>query len=272
MPLVARAGGDDDFGTWLELGAEKNLPRNFSIGVEGELRTQDAVKTMNRVTLGMNVGYKLNKWVKFKAAYNFIESYSPSKRKEHYKENDDGSLKLDADGNPQWNGYKVTESYWTPKHRFSLEATGTVKLWKWLRISLRERYQFTRRAEKEVNEEKFRFSQVLDGDGNPTYELKGDYPVTEVDVKEAQSDNVLRSRLKLEVDKKKLDWSPFVSVETHNDLGSSLKLQKIRASVGTEYTINSQHAVSLAYVFTSEMDEKPRERFHAVSVGYNFEF
>lgn len=272
MPLVAKAGGDDDFGAWLELGASKNLPRNFSVGLEGELRTQDGFGQMNRATVGLNLGYKLNKWVKFRAGYSLIESYSPSQRKEHYKENDDGTLKLDPEGAPIWNGYNVTKSYWAPKHRFTIEATGTVKLWKWLRISLRERYQFTRRPEREVSKEKYRFSQAMDGEGNLVYELKDDYPMTEPDVKEAKSEHVLRSRLKFEVDKKRLAWSPFVSLETHNDLGNGLELQKLRASAGTEYKISSQHSVSLAYVFTQDLEGQVHDRMHAVSVGYGFEF
>ena len=272
VPTLSYAGGDDDFGSWLELGASKNLPYNFSVGAEGELRMQDNSRVVDRVGVGLNVSYKLNKYLKFRAAYDFMESYSPEKRKEHYKENDDGTPKLDADGNPIWNGYKMVGNYWSPKHRVSLEATASVKLWKWLRLSLRERYQYTHRVQTDYSEEKYRFDRSPNADGTYQYILKEDYPQTVSDFKPASDDNVLRSRLKLEVDKKRLDWSPFVSVELHNDLADAMKVQKVRTCVGTEYKINRSHSLSLAYVLTCDLSEEQTERMHAVSVGYGFEF
>lgn len=272
LPLYVWAADEDDFGTWMELGASKALPHNFSVGLEGELRMQDGSRQLDRLGMGLNVGYKPNKYLKLRASYVFLDAFSPEKRKEHYKEHDDGTLKLDDDGNAIWNGYKVTEDYWTPKHRFSIEATGSVKLWKWLRVSLRERFQFTHRMQVDANETKYRFDRSPNGDGTYEYVPKEGYPIDETDCKEAQDDPVLRSRLKLEVDKKRLAWSPFISIEAHQDFSDAMRLQKVRSSIGTEYRINRQHSVSLAYVLTWDLSEAQTERMHALSLGYGFDF
>ena len=98
--------------------------------------------------------------------------------------------------------------------------------------------------------------------------------------KPAESDHVLRSRLKLEYDKKHCPWGPYLSVETHNSLnsGQKMNLEKVRTGIGCEYKINKQHSVSFAYIFTAHIhddeDDHQRlhERIHAASIGYQFEF
>lgn len=282
-PLVW-AGDKDDFGTWLELGAEKGLPHNLSLGLSTELRMQDNSTTVNRWGIGAALGYKVNKYFKVGASYSFLYGYNADKFKtkvtDHYKD--------DIVDDDHWNGYNkvetFTQSNWVMRHRFNLEASTSIKLGKWLRISLRERYQYTHRPEQYENETKTkwkeRYDKVMDGDGNVSYLLKDEYAGgwlldyadrQERDTISMSNSHILRTRLKLEVDRKRLAWSPFISVETQNNLTESMHLAKVRTMVGTDYKINKQHSLEAAYVFTCETSDG-RQRFHALSVGYNFKF
>ncbi len=248
LPTLAWAGDKDDFGIWMELGAQKALPHNLSVGLDAELRTRDTSKKVDRVGLGVDVGYKLNKYVKFGLAYDFIESYKDDKT----------TIKYKSDGETIKN-VKVTPSYWRPRHRLSLEVTPSIKLFKMLRISVRERYQYTHQKEQTLT--RYKYKQDLGTEER----TETDYPKE----KAAKDTHILRSRLKLEIDKKKLAWSPFISVETQNRF-NHMNLRSVRTAAGTEYKINKHNSVSMAYVFTYHKEDE--ERMHAISVGYNFKF
>ncbi|MBQ0049401.1 MAG: DUF2490 domain-containing protein [Bacteroidales bacterium] len=277
---------DDDFCLWTEIGVKKNLPMGWSVGVETEIRTEDNTSRMRRLSAGVNVGYRLGKHVKFGASYNYLGIRYAAEYKDHFKTRNDGTLKLDEDGNPIWNGYKTTPAYWASRHRANFEVTGTVKLWRTIRFSLRERYQYTHKCEREVDETKYRFDieKQMDaetGEIAEVKELKDGYPLTEKDIKEAENDHILRSRLKVELDKKGVKWSPYISVECHNNLNAVHEedkntpvfyLKKVRAGVGVGYKFNKQHSVSAGYVITRAFDEDYHKRIHAISLGYEFEF
>ncbi len=249
LPAFVWAGDKDDFGIWMELGAQKALPHNLSVGLDAELRSlNNGRERLDRVDVGIDVGYKLNKYVKFGLAYDFIESYKDDKTTINYK-SDDETIK----------NVKVTPSYWRPRHRLSLEVTPSIKLCKMLRISVRERYQYTHQKEQTLT--RYKYKQDL-GTGEWT---ETDDPKE----KAAKDTHILRSRLKLEIDKKRLAWSPFVSVETQNRF-NHMNLRSVRTAAGTEYKINKHNSVSMAYVFTYHKEDK--ERMHAISVGYNFKF
>ena len=268
MPFLAKAG-DDNFGTWAEIGIQKDLSLKWDMGLETEYRSQER----DRWSIGANVGFKPIKYLKFGAAYNFLYSHRPEERKEKYKDD----IELDEN----WNGFNLNEGYWSPRHRFSIDATGTVKLWKWLRISVRERYQFTHRATKHYTQEKNRFAKSYDEYDNLTYVLKPGYPEYEDETKPCESTNVLRSRLKLSYDKKKAKIQPFVSVEFHNSVaqGDKMNLQKIRSAVGMDYKINKQNEISIAYLLNCNIHDdgedgyaRLHERLHVFNIGYNLKF
>ncbi len=247
LPLPAWAGGDD-FGVWTEIGVQKVLPRNFTIGLEGELRTRDTSTKVDRIGLGVNAGYKLNKYVKFGVAYNFMESYKDGKT----------TIKYKSDGETIKNVH-VTPNYWRPKHRLSVEVTPSVKVFHMLRLSLRERYQYTRKEEVSLTRYKYKYDLGT-----------GEWPrENDPKLKEAKDSHILRSRLKLEIDKKKLKWSPFVSAETQNYF-RHMELRNVRAAAGTEYKFNKRNSVNAAYVFTYYKEDA--YRMHALSVGYDFKF
>ncbi len=254
---------EDRYGTWGEIAITKSLPRDFSLGLELESRLQYE----QRHAIGLNVGYKASKYFKLGASYVYMY---------RQKVNDKDRYRTIA-GQDYWYGYNYS-NYWSSRHRVSFHMTGSYKLWKWLKISLRERYQYTHIPSADYTHTKYRYDLESDSEGNISL---GELSTVEEEsrYKPAMDKHILRSRLKLAVDKKHLDVSPFVSVETHNNLGEKMNLEKVRTMAGMGYKISKQHEISLAYVLTAyiyddESGDKVRlhERIHALSIGYEFNF
>ena len=269
VPAMLKAQWTDEYGTWMSVGAKKSLTDRWSLGLETEYRAQES----SRWAFGVDAGYKLNKLIKFGAGYSFLYS----KRPEIWKDKSEDDPNFD---DPTVVGsYNLTKAYRYPRHRFVVEATADKRFWKWLRISLRERYQLTYRSGKTIEDGKLKHRVSLDFDENrnriPFY--NDDYEDKIVDSKTSQ---VLRSRLKLEVDKKHWKFSPYVSAEAINSVsaGDHMCIDKVRTAIGTSYKLNKQHEFTLGYVLTyvfNDDDEKTdtyNNRIHAVSVGYNFKF
>ena len=260
LPTMLRAQWTDEYGTWISVGAKKNLGTKWSLGLEAEYRAQDN----SRWAVGIDAGYKLNKYIKFGAGYTLL--YNRKKAKQSGDPLTDDS-------------YSLRPAYAYPRHRFIVEATADKRFWKWLRISLRERYQLTYRPEK--NYEKTEYNKVydFDEDWNP---IESWEETIVPKVKLSSTTQLLRSRLKLEVDKKRWDFSPFVSAELCNSVrvGDHMNIDKVRTAIGTGYKINKNHEVSLAYILTyvfnddDELSDKItyNNRIHAVSIGYNYKF
>lgn len=249
--------GSDDFGIWTEIGTTKTLPYGFSLSLDGEFRSGNLSRNVDRWSGSFSIGYKLNKYLKLGAGYVFLYNYHASETKDHYKDD------IVAPGNK--NGYNVTEHYWTPRNRVFAEATGSIKLFKMLKISLRERYQYTHRDEQEVPRSKYRYKNGI---------LRPGYPLHDTKTKKETDRQYLRSRLKLALDKKGWDLEPYVSFELYNSLTGSMKLHKTRFSAGTSYELGKRHELSAAYIFnnTTDVDDDSYEGTHAISIGYTFKF
>lgn len=257
MPLLAHAD-TDDFGVWTEIGVEKSFSKKWSLGIEGEMRTGDNSTAMNRLSGGLKAEYKPIKHLKLGAGYTFFSRYSPEKiTKEMYDE--DGELE----------SYRFTPGYWTPNHRAIAEATATVKLWKWFRISARERYQYTHKSQKTITRTDFEYAEYRYPDGSLVQQWEETQsPKTHA----GEDEQVVRSRFQFELDKKYVKWSPFVSVEFHNRIDRRWHLQKLRSAIGTDYKISKHHKVSVAYMITNRFFETPNEIRHTLSLGYKFGF
>jgi hypothetical protein len=144
---------------------------------------------------------------------------------------------------------------------------------------LRERYQLTYRPTN--NHDKTTYTKQLDfdDDWNPIETWSEE---TETKTKVSTTTQLLRSRLKFEVDKKGWDFSPFMSAELCNSVrvGDRFNVDKVRTTIGTSYKLNKQHEFTLGYILTfvfnddDELSDKTtyNNRIHAVSIGYNFKF
>lgn len=268
------AQDNDELGLWSEIGVEKAITKKWDAGLDLEYRAQNKA----RFSAGVSTSYKPWKWLKLGISYNFLYTYKPEK----YKNKDEGEV-----GSEYWEtGYNHTPDYWYPRHRFSADATGSIKFWKWLKVSLRERYQITHSKARTIDKFKYRTIHEkkydFDDDWNEVTWFE-EYPDNEVESKyySAYTDQVLRSRLKLEYDKKRVPFSPFISAEFHNSVsvGDHMLLQKVRAAVGSSYKFRKHNEVTLSYIITFDMYDiednevvRQHDRMHAINLGYKYSF
>ncbi len=183
LPLAAMAQEDEvDYvsddaarttgAVWTEVGVTKLLPYDLSIGVDAGFRTDDWFNEASRADIGVGLNWKPNKHWKVGVGYTFLMKYyrTETERKTTqetewlYRNRTTGEFVeyTSFQGAPQYQdedgvkykyqGYdykikdykRVTDPYWRPKHRISVDAAYTTsRLWGWLRVSVRERYQVT---------------------------------------------------------------------------------------------------------------------------------
>ncbi len=251
---------DSDFGTWWDLGAKKDLSRRWSLGLDGELRLDDNSTRVDRMGLGISASFKINKYLKIGAGYTALNGYSAEKTKIAQEEYTTAGTLLSY-------RERITEGHWTNRHRFYFEVTPDYKFGKAWHLSLRERYQYTvtplQHYDRQTN-----YYELEDGE----YVLDDEISYNEKRTTDRADKHVLRSRLKLEYDKKKLDWKPFVSIEAQNNLRKSWHMRKLRASAGTDYKINRHHSIGAAYAFTRSNEDGDKDLFHAINISYNYKF
>lgn len=261
--VAAQARGDD-FGLWTEINVAKSLPHNLELSFEGEYRMEDHLRKTDRIGGTLSLGYKATKFMKFKVGYALLCGYNSEERKDKYTN--------DVQDPFFYEGYNLTDSYWSLRHRFKADVTFDKKFFKCLKISLRERYQYTYRPEQEVPRMKYRFYNDSPIPGETNFVLKPGYPESDPDVKHEKRTHMLRSRLEFQYDRKKCDWKPFVSFEVYNNLGQQMKTDEYKVMCGTDYKISKQHKVSMSYLFNTDMETHPYESRHVLILGYSFDF
>lgn len=234
LVLPAHAEGDD-VGLWTSIGAEKKLSKQWSIGIEGEFRTRNDLKTADRWDIGVDGEYKVAKWLRASAGYTLL--YDNNKEKITY--NNDGS----------YNNWRP--SYWGVRHRFNISLTGRIDAGRWT-FSLRERWQYTYRPSKTT--ERYDFD-------NSWWEDK---------TVKGKGKSVLRSRLKVDYNIPKCKVDPHAEVELFNSWG----LQKTRVTVGGDWKVAKQHTISFAYAYQNvgDDDDDNDPNSHIIAVGYKYKF
>ena len=201
------------------------------------MRTRNDFKTMDRWSLGVGASYKLNKWLKADAGYKLLD----------YNNHEKITYKTNGDYN-HWR-----PSYWGVKHRLYASLTGQYKFKNNIKLSLRERWQYTYRPEKTVERWDF------------------DDEAWEDNIRSGKGKNQLRSRLEISYDKKRALFTPYANIELYNAWG----IEKIRYTVGTDIRLNKQHSLSAFYRFqnTKNVDEGDYDPdMHYLGVGYKFKF
>ena len=216
---------------------ERKVNKQLSVSVEAELRTRNNFKTMERWSLELGASYKFNKWLKADAGYTLLNT--------NFRED------INYKSSGAYNNWRP--SYWGIRHRVHASLTGTYKFQNNLRLSLRERWQYTYRPEKTVTRWDF---------DNSCWEDK---------VRVGKDKNQLRSRLQLEYDKKKALLTPYASVELYN----SWAVEKIRYTIGTDINVTKSHAFNVFYRFQNMKNVEENEYdpdMHYIGVGYKFKF
>ncbi|MBQ0056071.1 MAG: DUF2490 domain-containing protein [Bacteroidales bacterium] len=228
----------DDFGMGLELNAEKSLTKQWDIEAGGELRTQNTLSDIERWSIGLGTAYRLLKtkqWqMKADLGYQLMARriLAENTKKYHYP------------------------AYWSPRHRAYASLSAGWKVSKRLELSLRERYQFTRR--QTCNLERFYIS-------DPTHRADDK-------VKDAESESLLRSRLQLKVNtRKKCPWTPYLSVEWLNDLSDAFSLDQTRYIVGTDYKLNKHNSLGVSYRYKDKSNSE-EAKGHLLTISYSYDF
>lgn len=224
-------------GLLLEAEAEKKITKNFSLSLGADMRTRNNFKTMDRWSMGLNMSYKFNKWLKADAGYTLLNSNFHEKIS--YKS---------SGGLNHWR-----PSYWGVRHRINASLAGSYKFSNNIKLSLRERWQYTWRPEKTVSRWDFDDEQWEDK------------------VRNGKAKHQLRSRLQIEYDKKKAILTPYANAELYN----SWNIEKVRYTLGTDIRLNKQHSLNLFYRFqdirqTDADDYDPD--MHYLGIGYKFKF
>ncbi len=217
--------------------AEKKLSKEWSIGLEADLRTRNDFKTLDRWGFGLGASYKINKYLKADAGYKLLD----------YNFREKVSYKTSGDLN-HWR-----PSYWGVKHRFHAGLTGSYKFSSGIKVSLRERWQYSYRPEKTVSRWDF---------DEETWEDKA---------RAAKAKNQLRSRLEVSYDRKRALFTPFASVELYN----AWSIEKIRYTVGADIRLTKRHTLEAFYRFQNmkNVDEDDYDPdMHFLGVGYKFKF
>ncbi len=226
----------DDSGLIVEAGASHKLSKVVSTSIDAEFRTRNDFRTVDRVSVGVDVSYKPLKFLKLTAAYSLLI--------------DNNSEKLTFNEDGSYNNWRP--SYYGTRHRIQVSATGEWKPVKRLKLSLRERWQYTHRGER---------------DDLRRYDFDNEW--WESTAVLSRNKHVLRSRLQASYDFPKWKFDPTASVEFFN----TMSLEKTRLTFGTEYDIKKRHTLGIYYrydIVRGDDDEDTNR--HSIGVSYNFKF
>lgn len=233
LPMAAQS----EAGLVVGAEAEKKVNKKLSVELEAEMRTRNDFKTMDRWKFGIGASYKLTPWLKANAGYNLLNS--------NFRE--DISYKSSGDLN------KWRPSYWGIKHRVYASLTGSYKFKNNIRLSLRERWQYTYRPEKTVQRWDFDDEEWQDK------------------IRSAKGKNQLRSRFEISYDKKRALLTPYASIELYN----SWAIEKIRYTVGTDIRLTKQHSLGLFYRYQNMKNVVADDYdpdMHYIGLGYKLKF
>lgn len=237
--FMAPAEAQDDFGVWSEVNVEKKINSRWDIGASAELRMRDDASEVDRWSAGIDVSYKVAKWLKASAGYSFLND----------------------------NIYKVSTKqkvadYYGQRHRFNISLTGSQDFGR-LSVTLRERWQYTYRPEKSV----WRYY----AEGLPYAGKNADLDDDDVPYKhtfDSKAKNVWRNRLQLKYKLTK-QWRPYVNAETY----VAKSWEKTRYSLGTEFRINKQHSFDVKYLFQDiRSNDNDETDSHIIGLGYTYKF
>ena len=209
---LSKAQNTNDIGMWISAGTEKKVNDSWGLGANTELRTKDNAGIIDRWQLGVSGTYKISKVLKLGGGYEF-----------HLK-----NRTVDD----------VTEV--VPRHRLIFDITPGGKMFDWLKLSLRERYQYTHMIQK----------------GNV----------------DASHEHHLRNRLKAEITNSNMNgWSPFASVEMFNNLNKQMQIDEMRMTIGTAYSINAHHGINFGYLLDLKRSASGLDKaLHVLTMGYMY--
>ena len=231
--LIPTPSHADDAGLVLSVGASHKFNKRLNAGVEAEFRSRNDFRTADRVSLGADVNYKVLPWLKAGVGYILLVDNN----REEFTWQNNGT---------EYNNWRP--GYWGLRHRFNVTLTGSYKVRR-VEVSLRERWQYTYRPSKVIDNFDFDEGEWED------HEVRG------------KGKNVLRSRLQLEWDIPKCKYDPFASVEFH----TTRSLEKTRCIVGVSRTVKKKHDFELYYRYQVSGSSSDPD-IHMLGMGYTYKF
>ena len=235
MSMSAQAQSEG--GLFLEAAAEKKINKQLNVSLETDFRTRNNFKTVDRWSVGLTADYKLTKWLKATAGYKLLNT--------NFREH------ITMNTSVLYNNWRP--SYWGTRHRFYASLMGSYKFSNNLKLSLRERWQYTYSPEKTVERWDF------------------DDEAWEDKVRSGAGRNQLRSRFEVSYDRKRAFFTPYASIELYNSWG----IEKIRYNIGTDLRLSKQHNLSIYYRYQN-MKHSDADDFdpnmHYLGGSYKFKF
>ena len=224
----------DDAGLVVSAEASHKFTRALSAGFEVEFRSRNNFRTADRVSFGPSVSYKVLPWLKASAGYNLLIDNN----REEITYQDDGVT---------YNNWRP--SYWGVRHRFNVSLTASYKVQR-VEVSLRERWQYTYRRERTIDNFDFDNAEWED------HKVRG------------KGKNVLRSRLQLDWDIPNCKFDPFANVEFH----TTRELEKTRFILGVNHSIKKKHEFELYYRYQLSGSSSDEPNIHLLGLGYTYKF
>ena len=241
LPSITNAQ-NANFGTIISVEGEHRIDKKWSASMDLEMRTRNALGDVQRLSAGISINYKIGPWLKASAGYTFIGDHR--RRVSHYDEGDRDVVKGLAEvGDP-----KNRRIFWGMRHRTYADITATWKTEK-LKLSLRERWQYTYRPE-----------QIVEGRYNYCYDKTDNAP----HLYHTKVTNMLRSRIHAEYGNRHV--TPYASLEAFN----AWKLKKVRCTAGVEWKLRKGHTIDTAYRYQHPTNGKHDS--HYLCLAYKFKF
>ena len=236
LALATPAAAQSEGGMLIEADAEKKITKDLSIGIGGDFRTREDFTTVDRLSLGVKADYKLTSWLKADAGYKLLNT--------NFRE------KYDYKTSGAYNHWRP--AYWGTKHRFYASLTADYKPLKHIRLSLRERWQYTYRPETTVDRWDYDEEQWEDK------------------VRSALGKNQLRSRFQIEYLPEKSLFAPYGSAELYN----AWSVEKQRYTVGTGIRLSKHQSLNVFYRYEKHngTDDDSDPDMHYIGVGYKYKF
>lgn len=263
----------DDFGLDFNLEAEKKICKGVDFAIEGNARTQDNAKKIERWGAGASLGVKLLKTNKFdlkaSAKWEYMWIYNLSETKEWYESETEEYQHFTPEG---WvtetetetdYKYNFTDYFWRNRHRTSVSLSATYSPNKRWTFSLKEMFQYSHFCQSSKTTYKFRHKNIEDPDTKLYFKEMENKNV------KAKDRTVLRTKVSVQYDIKHCPIDPYLSGEYGCGLNYSANKWKFEA--GADYKIDKQNKLNFFYRYLTENDDD-EPNGHLVGIGYSIKF
>lgn len=255
----------DDFGMDFSFEAGKKIRKGLDFSIEGNARTQDNTRKMERWSVGGALGMKLYNTKKFDVKASLKWEYMWKNNLSETKDKYDEEVYNTPEGEyteTYYKGYNCTEHYWRNRHRTSAALSATYSPNKRWAFSLKETFQYNHFCQTTKTTEKYR---LKDEDDMSSMYLK------EMELKDvkAKDRTVLRSKATALYNTKKCPIDPYLSCEF--GCGLNYVASKWKLETGADYKLNKKNKLNMFYRYQTENDDE-EPNGHLIGIGYSIKF